>query len=510
MPDNNQKFLKKDIVYILQLNSQIQYDDKYNVQKAHDMALRKQLFKTVLGQKYLMRLEQVISGTDTSNKCTLCKNELDNPSLVCNSCMVKYKLTPSNRGTSENPASARNAAPAGVSESSENDTPSDVSVPAKSDTSAGVSAPADVSASTRSDASAGLSSSTGNNTPATVPASTENSPTDTFSASTARDVTTIAYSLTETPPPAEAQPSANLKLRDLFSDVFKKHTRSESEEIFITGTSKATSHEDATSAPLPKPWLFSRVLVTLLASFAFLYVCAAQSHNSNVVPGLMFMGASALPLSVLIFMFEINVSRDISIFEVMKMLFLGGMTSLVLTLFLFEAFPIGQLNYTEAIIVGLIEALGRLLVIVLFTRLLNPRYILSGMLIGAATGAGFAISETIMYTFRFYLLSGGSINYLSDILMLRLWSALGSHVAWAAITGAGLVMAKGDKPFNFKLFTDMNFLKYFFIPIILHTIWDCPFMDSGSIVYMKLTVLIVIAWAVIFTQVDKGLKQTGY
>lgn len=378
MAGNNQEFLKKDLVYILQLNSQIQYDNKLNVQQAHDMVMQKKLFKTVLGQKYVKRLEQLINGTDALHKCVLCGNDLDNATLVCMDCLAKYKLTPPSRQEAVTPAQEEASTP---------------------------------------------------------------------------------------------------------------------------------EQHEASTAPFPKLWLFPRVLIAFLASFILLYVCVTKLNNLNAVPGLLFMGALALPFSVLVFMFEINVSKNISIFEVMKMFFFGGMVSQVLTLCLFEAFPIGWLNYSSAIIVGLIYALGRLFIIAVFVKLLNPKHILDGMLIGAAVGAGFAALEIAGYAFRFYLLSGGNINYLTEILLLRTWSALGGHAAWAAITGGGLVMAKGDMPFSFKLFTDIKFLKFFFIPVILHAIWDCPFMDSGVYVYIKLAVLIVIAWIIILGQINAGLKQ---
>lgn len=406
MSDGSKQFLKQDLVYILQLNSQIQYDNKHNVKQAHDMIVKKQLFKSVLGQKYTMRLEQIINGTDSSTKCALCKNSLDNPTLVCSSCLNKYKLAPTDKGNEENKAH-----------------------------------------------------------------------------------------------------TDNIKLHDLFSDIFKKHTREESAELFIAGTSKTTP--DAANIPLscPKPWLFSRILIVMLLSFVLLYICAKQLQNINVIWSLIFAGALALPLSTLTFMYEINIPRNIGIYEVIKMFFLGGAAALLLTLFLFEAFPIGQLNYTEAIIVGFTESIGRLLAIIIFIRILNPKYILNGLLIGAAVGAGFAFFETAGYAFRFYSLSGGNINYLTGILLLRTWSSVGSHAAWGAVTAAGLVIAMNGEPFIFKRFADINFIKFFFIPIILHSIWDCPFMDSGSVVYVKLTVLIAIAWIIIFAQLNKGLSQ---
>lgn len=108
MANNNLEFIKKDITYILQLNNQIQYHNKKDVKRAHDMVIDKQLFKTVLGQKYLVRLEQIIDGTENSYSCVLCGKDLDNSTLVCSGCLEKYKLmTPAQADEARELAEAR-------------------------------------------------------------------------------------------------------------------------------------------------------------------------------------------------------------------------------------------------------------------------------------------------------------------------------------------------------------------------------------------------------------------
>jgi len=302
--------------------------------------------------------------------------------------------------------------------------------------------------------------------------------------------------------------SVDLRLRDLFSSVFKKHSRAESDEIFIAGTVHTTPDESEIVVSWPKPWLFSRVLLALLVTFALLYVCSVQFQNPNMLPGLMFIGALAMPFSVLIFVFETNAPRNISIFEVIKMFFVGGVASLVLTLLLFEIFPVAELDYVGAVIVGFVEELGKLLAIVIFVRMLNPRYILNGMLIGAAIGAGFAVFETAGYGFRFLVISGFNIDRMIEVLFLRAWSSIGAHVVWAAITGAALVMVKGNSPFRFNNIIAPKFLRFFVIPIVLHAIWNSPFLaDSLTGIYIKIILLIIAAWIVIIVFLSAGLKQ---
>lgn len=110
MADNNQELIKKDLTYIIQLNTKTNYKNSAEVQRTHNFALQKNLFKTTLGQRYMKRLEQIIDGTATSNNCVLCNKVLDNSSLVCTSCLTKYKLTPAKQENTKTPLQRENNA----------------------------------------------------------------------------------------------------------------------------------------------------------------------------------------------------------------------------------------------------------------------------------------------------------------------------------------------------------------------------------------------------------------
>lgn len=49
----------------------------------------------------------------------------------------------------------------------------------------------------------------------------------------------------------------DVNLRDVFSNVFKKHTKEEGERLFISGTKTTTPNEADISTTCLKPWLFS-------------------------------------------------------------------------------------------------------------------------------------------------------------------------------------------------------------------------------------------------------------
>ena len=296
----------------------------------------------------------------------------------------------------------------------------------------------------------------------------------------------------------------NLKLSDVFSAVFQKHSKEEGELLFISGTSVTTPEESEISTSWPKPWLFSRVFLILAATYILLYICTFTFGNLNAVPGLIVIGAFAVPFSLLIFFWETNAPRNISIFEVVKMFFVGGVASLVATLFIFSFFPVYQLNYTGAITVGVIEEVGKLVIVAFFIKQLKVKFILNGLLIGAAIGAGFAAFESAGYAFNLGWMYGDEA--LKSIIVDRAWLSVGGHVVWAAISGAALVYVKGDQPLNRGHFTDPRFIKLFMVPIALHAIWNSPLYFLHGFYFLYL-VLIVVAWIFIFTFINAGLNQ---
>lgn len=296
----------------------------------------------------------------------------------------------------------------------------------------------------------------------------------------------------------------DLKLSDVFSNVTKKHTKEESELLFISGTSATTPEEHEISSSWPKPWLFSRVFLILALTFFFLYLATFLFQNLNALPGLIFIGSFAVPFSLLIFFWETNAPRNISIFEVVKMFFVGGVASIVAALVIFSIFPVYELNIGGAIMVGITEEIGKLVIVAYFIKQLKVKFILNGLLIGAAVGSGFAAFESAGYAFNMGMQFGNEAMFTN--IMDRAWTSLGSHVAWAAITGAALTLVKGSAPLSKNHLLDKRFLKLFAAPVIMHTLWNSP-LPLLHHFYILHIILIAVAWIFIFTLMNAGLKQ---
>ena len=167
---------------------------------------------------------------------------------------------------------------------------------------------------------------------------------------------------------------------------------------------------------------------------------------------------------------------------------------------------VGELNYTGAILVGIVEEVGKIVVAGHYVKKRNTSYILNGLLLGACVGAGFAVFETAGYAFS-ALLYGG-IPSMIDVLILRGALAIGGHTLWAAISTAGLVIAKGERPFDRKMYLDPKFLKFLLLVIALHAVWDMP-ITLGQSVYLVQWVLCAVAVVIVLVLLSSGLRQVS-
>lgn len=285
--------------------------------------------------------------------------------------------------------------------------------------------------------------------------------------------------------------SVNLNWKDLFADVFKKHSTQEAEDIFICGTSRTTPPLSEVSESWPRPWLYSRVFLCFMITYLLLYVCSAAFNNPNAYPGLIIVGSFAVPFTTLVMFMEVNAYKNISVYDVIKFFLIGGCASLVVTLFLFDLDIVDtDLSSTwGAMMVGIIEEAGKLVIVyLLIKRLTSCNHILSALLAGACVGAGFAAFESAGYAMRPMLQIANMAgaygmgipgDYLMDAattsIYLRGILAPGGHVAWTAITGAALIIAKGTGPLSTDVFNNKRFWKIFAIPVVLHGLWDAPY-----------------------------------
>ncbi|WP_061209656.1 PrsW family intramembrane metalloprotease, partial [Limosilactobacillus equigenerosi] len=217
------------------------------------------------------------------------------------------------------------------------------------------------------------------------------------------------------------------RVRDLFSEVFKRHSREEAEELLIAGTAKTTPAIETLEPFKLRPWLFSRALVFTLFLAVLLGILTSINGRIGNVVALDAVIAISVPVSALVLFFEINIYRNLSLYQIIQIFLVGGLLAIIVTVMLdYVVGNQGPQNLMGAFETGITEEIGKLIVAAYFVSRLRTKRILEGLLIGAAVGAGFAAFENIMYMVNDQTGALASTN----IALLRALISIGGHTEW--------------------------------------------------------------------------------
>lgn len=302
----------------------------------------------------------------------------------------------------------------------------------------------------------------------------------------------------------------DFNLKAIFSRIGEKRTDEDIENAFTVGTHSTTPALNVIAANWPQPWLFGRISVIALLVFWGLYVGVMQFGNIIVVPGLLFVGAFAVPFACLIFFWEMNAPQNVSLYQTVKLLFTGGILSILISLVFFSntVFLSSWLGASSA---GIVEESGKLLtVLALMRHKRKYPWILNGLLFGAAVGTGFAAFESAGYAFV-ALLSDGSVSDAIDSIILRGILAPFGHVIWTAITAAAVWRLKGFDEFKWELLQNKRFIRLFVVVMVMHMLWNAdfslPLIPAIFGIQLKHLLLGLIGWTIVLSLVQEGLKQ---
>lgn len=291
--------------------------------------------------------------------------------------------------------------------------------------------------------------------------------------------------------------------REMFSEVFKRRSDEEIEEYFAVGTARTTPSLTQVDANWPKPWAFARTFLFSAAAYLVLVQGFREFQNPYFLPGIIALGSVAIPFAVLVFFFEMNVPRNISVVLLLKMMVFGGIFSLIVSLFFFRA--AGSLSWLGAMRAGIVEETGKLAVVLFFARKARFPWLLNGLLIGAAVGTGFSVFETAGYVMINGLLDGGGVSGMYAMITGRgPLSVLADHSLWTGLVGAALWRVRGQQPFRFEMLWDFRFLRVLLLAMGLHMVNNSPFDPPWSLKYWAIG---FVGWVALLGFIQEGLKE---
>ena len=318
--------------------------------------------------------------------------------------------------------------------------------------------------------------------------------------------------------------SADFSWKDIFSDVFKPHSKDERNRLLTKGIGNNVPSPDQMLKQWQKPWLFFWVGIIGLA----LSILALFSWNIFAGTGmgvlLFILPAFVMPLTALIFFWEMDISGTISIFETLLMMLLGGILSLTVTGIMRNLLTLPDVDY---LMVALPEELSKLIIVLVLLSRSKYRYGLQGILIGGAVGVGFSAIESAGYAWSAFDQSFASQGLaaatqdLTQSLLARGVLSIGGHVVWAALYGGALGLMKKGGKLQFQSLLDPLVIMTWTGAFLLHTLWN---LDAGAFVgifpdsvviflyrlesmYIKYAVLILLAWMLLLFVMRKGIRQ---
>lgn len=328
-----------------------------------------------------------------------------------------------------------------------------------------------------------------------------------------------------------------ISYRDIFSDAFVKHTKEDSARIFIAGTPLTTPSRADMLAEWTKPYAFIRFFVIDLLAIVILYLMHYIFGDVMSLNMLFILISSIVPLTMMVMVWEMNIPRNISFTEVLKMILIGGALGCFFTMLLdnvLDELHILQDETLRTTFAGLVEEPAKLIpVYMILSRKDKKRpYILNGILIGFAVGTGFAIVESIGYSF--YAFTGGIVSTTAKVMegeareamiiptgaywglnqaLVRMFSGVVGHGVYTSLGGGALMLAKGKENLSPKHLFSPKFLIYFAAAIFLHTCNNVPIGENLFILNViplkSVLVLLPLGFLLWLPMLRKGVNQVA-
>jgi len=313
---------------------------------------------------------------------------------------------------------------------------------------------------------------------------------------------------------ADVPVPTRIPLRDILIGGLGRRTPTEEiERTFDAGTVETTPALAEIESGWPIPRVFWRVLALAVATYLVMRFILSEFQNINDLPGTIVVGAFAVPLAIVVLFFELNTPRNVSVYQVGKMLVLGGALSLFSTSILERLFPgAGAGRLLPALGTGAIEETGKMCALILLVFNRRYRWQLNGLLFGVAVGAGFAGFETAGYalnnSLNKALVRGPAdglfhLDKLFEVISLRGFLSPGGHVIWTGLLGAAIWKVKDDKPFEPRMLVSPVVLRRWLIVVVLHGLWDTQTPYES----LRLGLLTLLGWYLVFAVLTEGLDE---
>lgn len=242
-------------------------------------------------------------------------------------------------------------------------------------------------------------------------------------------------------------------------------------------------------------WL--KVLTTAAVFYVLLLMALLLTKNSNLFPTLVMVGSFMVPVAYVAFIYERRHLSRLTMPTVSLAFLYGGLLGILAASLLSPIFT-SELSLGSTLRVGLIEEFAKILGVLVIARHKRHDSEMDGLILGAASGMGFAAMESSGYAFTALLASHGSISVTVEVTLLRgLLSPLG-HGTWTAILAS--VLFRESKKCDFRI--NLQVISTYLLVSVLHAMWNGLPLIISYLLGQELGLLgqglgLLIAWGMI-------------
>jgi RsiW-degrading membrane proteinase PrsW (M82 family) len=233
----------------------------------------------------------------------------------------------------------------------------------------------------------------------------------------------------------------------------------------------------------------------------------------NLIPTVLLLGAFLVPLTFVAYFYgqERSIDRDSHqeqspLISAATSFLIGGVLGVAAAATI-EYAALRNMSLPSLFGVGFIEELAKLIVpLIIFTRW-QHRSEADGLLLGVASGMGFAALETMGYGLTVLIQSQGNIGILEEVLFMRGLLSPAGHAAW---TGFVCAILWRERNRGWGKRSNLLIAGAFLLAVVLHSVWDIVnSLSSQTIIQFIILILgnLVIA-AVSLTLLFRRLRES--
>lgn len=320
---------------------------------------------------------------------------------------------------------------------------------------------------------------------------------------------------------AEVQ-QGRLGVKDIFAQTLKRHPKGDA--------FRSLTRRPALTAEMletwQRPWMFLRLfgillIATVLLTFAaetMVYISPKLKMEFNFPLSVIanIVGSTVIPWTMVLFIWEMDMYGNLSIFDLLGLLLVGGLASIAIASPFFRLMEYvfslkGDYSDSWAAVA---EEPAKILICILFI-LLSRRKLnaLDGLVIGAAVASGFAFIETTQY---------GYVHGLTTMEARNFWTLFSNHLLFTAPVLGALGLAANGERLKLRHFLNWRVIlclalgmgchalnnaskeylpiSYWFLTVTILTIGDYP-------LFMSQLIVAVVEWTALLLVLRGGIRQ---